>query len=204
MICGKCNPHRAPATALQARSTPLANLQMRSAALTRGLLRRPVLKSAASKVAHQPHSSTPTIPAALVASRYLWQLREEDEEEEGVGRWSSSQTRREKEKGEDEEQVPREWVPTESPPACQWEDSPAAAASGGGAGGGGGGGASSADTVPPQPPPPLPPEELKTRCIFRKEQQRDLETLHHLRAPTRLIERKQHRSWFCCPETWLL
>lgn len=91
--------------------------------------RRPVLKSSASKVADQPRSSTPTIPTALVASRYLWQLRAG---KAGGGVSSHGrQTRREKEKGESEEQVPWERVPvlhsTESPPACQWEDSPAAA-----------------------------------------------------------------------------
>lgn len=56
--------------------------------------RRPVLKSSVSKVADQPRSSTPTIPTALVASRYLWQLRAEkggggqqtDKEREGERR----------------------------------------------------------------------------------------------------------------------
>lgn len=114
--------------------------------------RRPVLKSSTSKVADQPRSSTSTIPTALVASRYLWQLCVCRGGEGGVCRLGgaserSRQTRREKEKGESEEQVPWERVPvlhsTESPPACQWEDSPAAAA------------ASELEGAAPEAPPPL-------------------------------------------------
>lgn len=98
------------------------------------LFRPPVLKSSASKVAHQPRSSTPHSTRGeqifVTAVRGVW-----GGGVEGCGVWEGVNTadrqgerrRKARAKSRSPERVPV-LHSTESPPACQWEDSPAAAA----------------------------------------------------------------------------